>query len=201
MDCPLTSIPAAIESLPHWARVAFAARCARRVIPLFERFWPHVPRQRVSDLLACIELAEQAGAAAQPLCGLDDAYVKATTAAGAAQMAIHGFANDEQAPTELNQAAIATYSAKAVEWAAKAAVRPSADSAHDTLEAYTWARDAAHAAEAVEILTGLKSDLLSLIRVAKKGRWTDQTAVPPSVFDLLATGEEDQKTGGISGIR
>lgn len=29
-----------IALLPRWARVAFAARCARRVLPLYLHFWP-----------------------------------------------------------------------------------------------------------------------------------------------------------------
>jgi hypothetical protein len=107
-------------------------------------------------------------------------------------MAVHGFPSDEWAPTESHAAAVATYAAKAVEWAAKAAAGPPGDSVQAALEAYTWARDAAHAAEAVEILTTLHVELRSLHRVARRGRWTDQTPVPPSVFDTLVSGDEDR---------
>jgi len=36
-----------LGNLPRWARVAFAARCAARVQPLFLEYWPDAPREHV----------------------------------------------------------------------------------------------------------------------------------------------------------
>ena len=36
-----------LDKLPRWAIVAFAARCARRVQPLFTALWPVAPQEHV----------------------------------------------------------------------------------------------------------------------------------------------------------
>ncbi len=51
-----------IAALPRWARVAFAARCARRVQPLFQAFWPEAPPEHVAAVDTAITLAERAAA-------------------------------------------------------------------------------------------------------------------------------------------
>ncbi|HLO39609.1 MAG TPA: hypothetical protein VK176_01200, partial [Phycisphaerales bacterium] len=48
-----------IAALPRGARVAFAARCARRVQPLFTHFWPDAPRKHVEAIDNAITLAER----------------------------------------------------------------------------------------------------------------------------------------------
>jgi len=49
-----------IEQLPRWARVAFAARCARRVQPLYVIAWPDAHKNHIRDIDAAITLAEEA---------------------------------------------------------------------------------------------------------------------------------------------
>ncbi|MFN0146596.1 MAG: hypothetical protein ACKVT1_08805, partial [Dehalococcoidia bacterium] len=49
-----------LVKLPRWARVAFAARCARRVQPLFLKHWPSAPKEHVEALDKAITLAETA---------------------------------------------------------------------------------------------------------------------------------------------
>src|SRR5262249_37598854 len=116
---------------------------------------------------------------------LDAASMEATRAAGAAQLGIHGLASKERPPRGKPGVTIASSVAKAAEWAARAAAAPPGDSVDATLEAFTWAQDAADAARAPKILTDLESDLLGLWQAANRGRWTNQTPVPPSVFDAL----------------
>jgi hypothetical protein len=175
-----------IESLPHWARVAFAARCARRALPLLGRYWDGVPPHRVASLAAALDLVERSAAEGRPLDGLEEASADATKAAGAALMGIHRFRNVERAPTDEHAAWTASSAAKPVEWAAKAALAAPDGSAHAALEAFVWAQDTAHAAEEIGIIEGLHDDLEGLSRVAHRGGWTAQTPVPPTVFDLLS---------------
>jgi hypothetical protein len=49
-----------IVSLTRWARVAFAARCARRVLPLYRHFHTNATRDVVKELLDTVTLTEQA---------------------------------------------------------------------------------------------------------------------------------------------
>lgn len=47
-----------IAQLRRWAQLAFAARCARRVQPLFKHFWPDAPKKHVDAVDAAVRLAE-----------------------------------------------------------------------------------------------------------------------------------------------
>lgn len=47
-----------IKSLPRWACVAFAARCARRTLPIVRGMWPDVPESVMKSLDAAIAIAE-----------------------------------------------------------------------------------------------------------------------------------------------
>src|SRR4051794_10395189 len=51
-----------IDRLPRLARVAFAARCARRVLPKFRQAWPDAPAVYAEAVRAAVELAERTGA-------------------------------------------------------------------------------------------------------------------------------------------
>lgn len=53
-----------IKQLPRWARVAFAARCARRVQPLFNQFWSDAPAQHNKAVERAIRLAEESASKA-----------------------------------------------------------------------------------------------------------------------------------------
>jgi hypothetical protein len=175
-----------MESLGHWARVAFAARCARNVLPLFQRYWPNATAERQESLQAAVRLAEQSAANGRTADGTNEAMIGAVAAAGAALMPVYGVASGEPVPADENACYIASFVAKVAEWAAKAAQGDASASANAALEALTFCRDAAHAAEAVEVLEQLQSDFAGLYRVATQGRWSDKTPVPPSVFGLLS---------------
>lgn len=51
-----------IARLPRWARVAFAARCARRVLPLFGHKWPDLPARYRAPVVRAVELGERSAA-------------------------------------------------------------------------------------------------------------------------------------------
>mgnify|MGYP001476120194 CR=1 FL=1 len=53
-----------LRTLPRWAAVAYAARCARRVQPLFTHFWPDAPPEHVEAVDKAINCAITAAASA-----------------------------------------------------------------------------------------------------------------------------------------
>jgi hypothetical protein len=176
------SVPRDIASIPHWARVAFAARCSRNVLPLFAEFWPGALPRRLDLVRAAVALTEQSAASGKVSDGLGQAEMDSTEAAGAALMPTYGIpleSSDEAAPADDHACHIASYVAKSAEWAAKTAQAGKSGSAHAALETYTWARDAAHMAEAADILGR---------RVAKQARWSDDAPVPPVLFDVMGEG-------------
>jgi len=176
-----------VGSLPHWARVAFAARCGRGVWPLFTANWPDARQERNQAVTRALELAEMSAASARPSDGLDDAHVNAAVAAGGAIMGLYGFDFDkeeeEPRPPDGNAAVVASFAAHVAEHAAEAAMKPPSESANSALEAFDWARRAAGVDS--EMIQTLWRELMQLERVARRGKWTDQTPVPMNVWDLL----------------
>lgn len=56
-----------IAKLPRWARVAFAARCARRALPLFKQHWPAAPDVHLRAVELAVSVAEHAAAGGVPI--------------------------------------------------------------------------------------------------------------------------------------
>ena len=72
-----------IRQLPRWARVAFAARCARRALPLFVKHWPNAPRHHVEAITNAVEVAESAAGTASEAAQIDSAFAAADAEADA----------------------------------------------------------------------------------------------------------------------
>lgn len=179
-----------IASLPHWARVAFAARCARTVLPLFRSAWPDAAPRRVASLEAAIQFAEQSAAAAS-VAGESDGVVRGAVAtAGAALMPTYGTPIEEPEPEGEAACYIASFASKVAEWSARAALDGPVESGQAALEAFGFVRQVAEKAASEGVVTALENDLVALKRVAARGGWGDKTAVPASVFELLSEGPQ-----------
>src|SRR5947209_7436342 len=72
-----------LQQLPRWARVAFAARCGRRVQRLIRRFWQNGTPEVLQAFDTAIALAEQSAAQARVNEGLEKALRAAETYAPA----------------------------------------------------------------------------------------------------------------------
>ena len=46
-----------LQTLPRWARVAFAARCAARAEPMLAKAWPHAPEQHLHAVRQAVDFA------------------------------------------------------------------------------------------------------------------------------------------------
>jgi hypothetical protein len=56
-----------IDKLPHWARVAIAARCARRLQPLLGRVWTNVSQEDIETIESAISAIENAAVNARTI--------------------------------------------------------------------------------------------------------------------------------------
>src|SRR5580704_17678608 len=105
-------VPRAIDAIPHWARVAFAARCARQVLPLFRQAWLDAEDRHSTALEKAIGLAEQSAAAAAAEQGLNEAVVGPIMAAGASLRRVLGVPlQSASAPPDEETAYIASFTA------------------------------------------------------------------------------------------
>ncbi len=186
-----------IAQLPKWARVAFAARCAERVLPLFGRGVSRdssrtVIRRAVASAIECAQLATPYS---EPSEGTDP--IELAEAAYRAQKAGEDYARDPYKPKpdgtmppledpgtledaqqagqralkagEAGNAALLAAAAVAV---ARGDIR-SPKTFRETLQKAAWTAPVAHA---------VRRDLDTLLAVARAGNWDDGTPVPQSVF-------------------
>lgn len=163
---------AEISRLPRCAQVAFAARCARRVQPLFNHFWPDAPKKHLDAVDAAVRLAENCASTASLTASAVDA-VKAYAAANATTAAYS--ANTANAAAAVAAANAADATAKAADATANAAVTAVA----------VAAGDAAAAANAVAAKAGIAeivADFEFLLAAAEGEQWDDNTPVPPEFF-------------------
>lgn len=154
-----------IKPLPRWARVAFAARCSRRVLPLFRHFWPSAPVDRVRAIATAVEFAEQAAATLAVSCE------RAREVTRAAERAAHGSRSRGA-------------SSVAACCGAAARVAPSTRPlgvAHGPQLAYELLVRVATLSTA-RIVTAPARDLDRLSCLAVEQKWNDDTPVPPQVF-------------------
>jgi hypothetical protein len=146
-----------IAQLPRWARVAFSARCARRALPLFVKYWPDAPKQHVDAVNRAVELAEQSASLAAYATSVRATYAAAVHAAREAYGA-PDFAATHAADTAAR--AVATRAAQADHCADVVATSVAAGVAISLV----W------------------MDFNKVLELAAGDRWTDETPVPPELF-------------------
>lgn len=157
--------------LPRWAHVAFAARCARRVQPLFKVGWPDAPLEDVEAVNRMIQMAEWTVAqpdADRPHARADAARARVYVAAGIARADV--------------AACAARAAARANDAAEAAAPNAAFDAAFDAASAAVSAARAAAPGIFEVVIAGIRRDFDSILRVAEDQRWTDETHVPANFF-------------------
>ena len=151
---------AEILQLPRWARVAFAARCARRVLPQFNANWPDAPPEYAQAVESAVSIAESS--ARNATVDLVSGPMRAAYAAARDADTYH------LARSAAYTAAIAANTAGAAFFGATPA-----DAAEEA---------AAAAVEAGASASQIRADYNLLRYYSWQHGWTDETPVPPEVF-------------------
>jgi hypothetical protein len=176
-----------VAVLPHWARVAFAARCARLLLPVFQMYWPAASTMRLPRLQQAVEEAEESARKGRPTKGLKSAALDALITAGAALLGSVEH-SDEEAPKEdgppdSSAGTIASIVARAVEHAARAALASAAESADAASEALAFALQAAAAAEDEAGAESIRRAYIMLHQAAERNHWSDRSSVAADTLD------------------
>jgi hypothetical protein len=168
-----------IGALPHWARVAFAARCARLVLPVLNEHWPNMPVKRRQEVERAIELVEISAATATPHPDLNHAEMNAIGVAGSAFSGQY-LAAESDAPADLHAGGFAGGVARAASEAARTARLTGEESVEAAFSAWSFAT---HAAEhASDIVQRIADDFRRLARASKRSKWDDQTGIAADFF-------------------
>jgi hypothetical protein len=160
--------------LPHWTRVAFAARCARRVQPLFAQAWPNATPDRVTAVEQAIALAERSAAEQRACDGLRKAVLGAVQAAGRALIPYHypvPVEDGEPGPVGSDAALVASFVAKVAEKAAEAAATAPGESGRPAREAFHFALDAIETAGSSGLVEVLEADFETAVGTAPRRPW------------------------------
>ncbi len=160
-----------IRQLPRWARVAFAARCARRALPHFLESWSDAPANSRAAVEYAIHLAET---------------VREPFENNAAVSAFHQYAGDTLKVVKDSPSTVASYAATAAFNALNATIYACwTDEDEDTNA--TEICDYSHAAAVAARWSGVSTfeilnDFELLRNRVQWENWNHQTAVPATVF-------------------
>lgn len=160
-----------IEGLPRWARVAFAARCASRVLPLFTQLIPNPNQDDVSTLQNCLFRTIQATRKSHPF---GSAWDSATDVMARADVLDAG--------KVANAIGLAEYSSRCYEYDALRIGLDEADK--ESIRAATKAAEFAEqsAASFGSIASAARKDFDHLVIQNELNKWTDNSPVPPEIF-------------------
>ncbi|MFO0848524.1 MAG: hypothetical protein U0871_08210 [Gemmataceae bacterium] len=152
-----------VSRLPRWAQVAFAARCARRALPILRRAAPQLPDSHHSRIIRRIDEVDRAGSLADA--SLVTTVVMPNTSGATDDQPLY-YAQHVFASVDKTALLVATSGLK---WAKEA----------------IW--DAACAISMVLPLSAavVRQDYDHIARLAKWRHWTDETPVPSEVFGPL----------------
>ena len=166
---PLVPTQDELRALPRWARVAFAARCAARVLPFIRHLWNDGPPQHPQAVEHAVRVAETAGRSAadhgESLLARDTVFAAADSPLRAATHAAAAYA--------AGWAADAVVSAAASDFTATRAGQEAARAIFETATIDT---------PLTAQLRCIRRDFVRLKKLARKEKWTDDTPVPPEVF-------------------
>lgn len=182
-----------LDQLPRWALVAFAARCAERVRPLFRYFWPDAPQEHIDAVDAAGTLAWRTASQASVPAGSTDTVTHAANAETAGRLAnADTAAAAAAAAAHAANAALAAYTAKGAgtEYAARASRAAAAAAA---------ARAAARAADLAAVRAAVRAADIAMRRdyellktLAAREGWTGESPVDPDLLGpLWAEGEPE----------
>lgn len=178
-----------ISELPCRAIVAFAARCARRVQPIFELTWPDAPKKYKEAVANAIQFAE--AKASKGTFDAARAHRAADAAADAAKAVRATYYAAKTAIHAARTALTADTFGYADAWSYTEVCVASANEAEKSAFAALYSAKAGNIAES-ECAFYIKADLEKLKQAAKKEHWTNETPVLPEFFGpLWPDGEPD----------
>lgn len=194
-DPPNATLPSEeeIAELPRWAKVAFAARCARRVLPLFLHKWPDATQSYVAQLAWVVEVSEKSAS----LAGVGEDWVPPAGAVTCLAYVCDAVINADRNRARAVEVIVAT----------GVAITKFKDRAEDIFDPHlgTIVSVITHNAS-VAVASGIatsretygpavmvadatiRRDFDHLANLSDWGRWTDETPVSPDAFEAMWPG-------------
>lgn len=173
-----------LQKLPRWARVAFAARCARRAQRLLARAPAEMAGALGQTVEAVITLTERFGSAGRPCMGLEGAITAVEGQARAAASSVQASSFWGGSSTVSVSQAVRDAVIRVAAAAARAASETST-SAYWASQAVALVGEAGQAFKSAEFPAAIERDFRLLREAADREGWTDDTPVSPQFFGTL----------------
>jgi hypothetical protein len=189
------TLPERVSQLPHWARAALAARCARTVLPVFRRSWPTARRSRLAAIVRCIAGAEQSAQRGSPVQNIGDIAADGYEVVGAALIGLYGcpFETTEHFPADGNLATAASKAARVAVKAAEAVEKGADGSGYCTSDAVSTALEIAEAVGSEKLARRIGKHLIDVERETAAQNWDDDSPVPPTIFTTSSTPKDRRR--------
>jgi hypothetical protein len=166
-----------LETLPRWARVAFAGRCLRRAQTLL-----YGPAEQMAVLASALTHIEKAAAGG-------DSDDLAGAAAAAYTLALDNLDSSEASSLPENDTIVTCMVAHATAFATEAATladgRLATHLIGQSIDFAVHAFRVAHATDAVRAIAAMRADLLKLVEVVESEGWDDSTHLKADWFGPL----------------
>lgn len=167
-------VQAALAALPHWARVAFAGRCARLAQQLLADFEATAPDDYSRATHQAIELTEESAADGRAIEGWEEAAKR-----------VHKHVEFSRPALTREADRALQLAARAAESAARCAGAAPVDSAGLGADAWRSAHTLATQERQVAIQAELKKEFNALVKAAQHGNWTDSTRIPLEIWNMI----------------
>lgn len=165
--------------IPYWACVAFVARCAERVLPVFDAAWPDAPKAKRDLLVASIDAGWESARRGKCPDEVGALFTDATSFVGSLVLTYHpeasGMHRERGAPEDPEKCYLATHSASVAARVTQTAWQ-GAEMAHaNAMDAWSWAVEVAQ--DDRKLIAAMHDDYDALMVAASRGCWTDETPV------------------------
>ena len=164
-----------LKKLSHWGRVAFAAKCVRRVQPIFVESWPESSAARRESVEIAIQLSERSAIERRPIEGLKAAALAAGITAGSMLAPHlypdHVFENHEVVPATRKSAELASLAVKSAQMAAEVAISDPDNSFAIAIEAYDVTINAIRDANRQGMMEQIEVDFRNCVREFPRQQW------------------------------
>ncbi len=160
----LAPTEAEVSCLPHWAKIAFAARCARRLLPLLNTDPTELSIHQLSAVASMVQAVEESAATAS--------FAPRKTGTKKTIDTANESIKNRVLSSDCNDAVSAALAAASLAAGKTAQITVSA------LQRLANART-------LRFVLLPRRDFDGLLKLAKEEKWTDDTPVPPEVFGPL----------------
>lgn len=183
------------EILPHMARIALAARIARRTVESFGTRWPEVPRHGSDKYLQAIKQIEDHAAFGEPVAEIETLQNELIMSLGAVRRSVYG-RDDDVSPTEAEEAFVhqTDEATRIVERALEITQSSPSESAGILRIIYHRFMLLFNETDS-EFCDSVMDDIEKICAYSVIEMWDDQTLVAPQIFNRDLPKFSDHKSG------